>query len=136
MSEAREECPLRAALAALEPLTVELLERFCELLAERHPAMSRRLCQADRDQRRGILLNVIVLVAETHEEPDAVAETLHRLGARHRSQGIGKSDFRVFGAVLRDAIDDVLQERWTPEADWLWRRSFRRVAAEMATPAN
>ena len=136
MSEARQECPLRAALAALEPLTVDLLERFCALLAERSPAMERRLCRADRDQRRGILLNVIVLVAETHEELEAVQETLHRLGDRHRSQGIGRADFRVFGAVLRDAIAEVLQERWTPEADWLWRRSFRRVAAEMATPAS
>jgi len=126
-----EKCPLRRALAALESRTPELIERFHEHLEIRASGLKTRLYGADDERLRGILLNVIVLVAETHEEPDEVSETVRRLGERHRGLGLSLEHFKEFGEALREAIATVLGEEWTPQANWLWRRAFRRVALQM-----
>jgi len=53
------------------------------------------------------------------------------LGARHRRYGVEARHYRIFGAALQGALEEALEDRWTPETAEAWRLAFALTSQTM-----
>jgi|SRR5688572_15993280 hemoglobin-like flavoprotein len=121
---------VRQSWAQLAGREVELSEVFYRLLFERAPARAELFAGTDMIGQRlkfAQMLTDIVRYAETHNE---IVPDLKALADRHVEYGVAGSDYGVAGAVLLDALGEVLGERFTPEVRTAWAGAYG-VAADV-----
>lgn len=122
---------LRAALAKLQPQVQAVIGRFYERLFERRPDFRPYFAHTDWTRQRRMLLGALVMALEAEEEPEAVVDTIRAYGRRHDSYTLSDADYEVFGATLKETLQDALAADWTPKVDEAWDHAFEHLVTTM-----
>jgi len=82
------------------------------------------------------IMETIALAVRQLENPYALRDGLHELGARHRDYGVKEIDYGTMEAAFMDMMQARLGDRLTPEAREAWATVFDIVAAMMKEGAT
>ncbi len=84
---------LRESFELVAPRADQLAERFYEKLFEDYPDLLRYFTHTNFSEQRGKLIQSLVLVLKTLENPPALTKVLHQLGGQHGGMGIREDDY-------------------------------------------
>ena len=121
---------VRESWRRFEPTLRGVGGHFYDRLFELDPRLRQLFAGTDMIGQRlkfAQMLTDIVRYAETN---DAIVPDLKALADRHVEYGVAASDYGVAGAVLLDALAEVLGDRFTPEVRAAWEEAYG-VAAEV-----
>ncbi len=124
-------CIVRESWAQLAGREVELSEIFYRLLFERAPARAQLFAGTDMIGQRLKFAQMLTDIVRYAEINDAIVPDLKSLADRHVAYSVAASDYGVAGAVLLDALGEVLGERFTPEVRTAWGEAYGVVADVM-----
>jgi len=103
---------------------------FYERLFELAPTL-RQLFPADLSSQRDKLKHMLAVLVADLDRPGALAPALAKLGDRHRSYGVVKTDFIVVGQALIDTLAAHLGEQFGPADRSAWTALYGRITAIM-----
>ena len=91
----------------------------------------RELFTSDRDEQELKLVQELRAIVDLLDHVDDLVARTSDLGARHVGYGARVAHYDVVGAVLLDALAEVLGARFSPEAGRAWRYAYNLVAEAM-----
>lgn len=100
-----------------------------------HPPL-RELFPLQMDEQRKHLLNAIVRVVQTVDDPERFATYLRGLGRDHRKFHVRPAHYAIVGDCLIEALREHSRGGWTAEYDQAWRDAYRAIAAKMMDGAE
>lgn len=111
-----------------EPL---VLERFYEVLFERHPQARPLFGRNSRKAQAQMLTQALVSVLDKIEDADWLAETLGAMGAKHVGYGVTDAMYDWVGDALLVTLAEVAGDAWTPEVAADWAEAYGAIASLM-----
>ncbi|GAB4286563.1 MAG: hypothetical protein Fur0025_19180 [Oscillatoriaceae cyanobacterium] len=127
---------LESSFDLIKPRAEEFVVSFYENLFAANPEMQPLFGNTDMSKQYKKLLNSLVLVVEGLRNPEALAEVLQALGARHVGYGTVPKYYRPVGQALLNTFAQYLGENWTPEVEKAWTNAYRSITAQMLKGAT
>ncbi|NET29031.1 MAG: globin [Okeania sp. SIO1I7] len=109
----------------------EFAASFYENLFAAYPEAKPLFANTDMENQQKKLLNSLVLVVESLRNPEALAEVLRALGARHVNYGTLKQHYPLVGKTILKTLKQYLQEDWTPEVKKAWVYALGQITRFM-----
>lgn len=100
-----------------------------------HPPL-RELFPLQMDQQRTHLLQAIVRVMQTVDDPEQLTAYLQGLGRDHRKFHVRPAHYAVVGDCLIEALREHSRGGWTAEYEQAWREAYQSIAARMIDGAE
>ncbi|HIK10427.1 MAG TPA: pentapeptide repeat-containing protein, partial [Oscillatoriaceae cyanobacterium M33_DOE_052] len=101
-----------------------------------HPELRPLFAGTEMPKQQKKLLNSLVLVVEGLRNPEALAQVLQALGARHVGYGTTAKHYGPVGQALLATFEQYLGENWTPEVKKAWTNAYRAITAQMLKGAG
>lgn len=111
-----------------EPL---VLERFYEVLFERHPQARPLFGRNSRKAQAQMLTQALVSVLDKIEDAEWLTETLGAMGAKHVGYGVTDAMYDWVGDALLVTLAEVAGDAWTPEVAADWAEAYGAIASLM-----
>ena len=127
---------LRESFELVAPRADQLAERFYEKLFEDYPDLLRYFTHTNFAEQRGKLIQSLVLVLKTLENPPALTKVLHQLGGQHEEMGILEDDYPPVTNTLLSVLGEFAGEEWNEELEETWRQALEAVATTMIEGAK
>ncbi|WP_417383827.1 methyl-accepting chemotaxis protein [Gimesia sp.] len=127
---------LRESFELVAPRADQLAERFYEKLFEDYPDLLRYFTHTDFSEQRGKLIQALVLVLKSLENPPALTKILHQLGKEHGEMGVQKDDYPPVTDTLLDVLAEFAGAQWSEELEETWRQALNAVATMMIEGAK
>jgi len=127
---------LRESFELVAPRADQLSERFYEKLFEDYPDLLRYFTHTDFSEQRGKLIQALVLVLKSLENPSALTKVLHQLGGQHGEMGIREDDYPPVTKTLLSVLGEYAGEAWNEELEETWRQALEAVATIMIEGAK
>lgn len=127
---------LRESFELVAPRADQLAERFYEKLFEDYPDLLRYFTQTDFSEQRGKLIQALVLVLKSLENPSGLTKVLHQLGAQHGEMGVQEDDYPPVAKTLVSVFAEFAGEQWNEELEECWCQALDTVAAIMIEGAK
>ncbi|MGB3508726.1 MAG: globin domain-containing protein [Microcoleaceae cyanobacterium] len=115
----------------IKPRGAEFAASFYENLFAAYPEAKPLFANTDMENQEKKLLNSLVLVVESLRNPEALAEVLRALGARHINYGTLKQHYPLVGKTILKTLKQYLQEDWTPEVKKAWVYALGQITKFM-----
>ncbi|NEQ36737.1 MAG: globin [Okeania sp. SIO3I5] len=115
----------------IKPHGEEFAASFYENLFAAYPEAKPLFANTDIENQQKKLLNSLVLVVESLRNPEALAEVLRNLGARHVNYGTLKQHYPLVGKTLLKTLKQYLQEDWTLEVSNAWVYAIGQITRFM-----
>ncbi|NET44301.1 MAG: globin [Okeania sp. SIO2B3] len=109
----------------------EFAASFYENLFAAYPEAKPLFANTDMENQQKKLLNSLVLVVESLRNPEALAEVLRALGARHVNYGTLKQHYPLVEKTILKTLKQYLQEDWTPEVKKAWVYALGQITRFM-----
>lgn len=122
---------LEASFAVVAPEAERLVQRFYEVLFERHPAVKPMFADSDMKQQRSKLLAAIKFVIANVRNTDALVPALQEMGRRHESYGAEPDHYVAVAQVLISVMEEIAGDKWTGEAFKAWSDALALIAETM-----
>ncbi len=127
---------LRESFELVAPRADQLAERFYEKLFEDYPDLLRYFTQTDFSEQRGKLIQALVLVLKSLENPSGLTKVLHQLGVQHGEMGIQEDDYPPVAETLVRVIAEFAGEKWNEDLEVCWCQALEAVATIMIEGAK
>lgn len=127
---------LRESFELVAPRADQLAERFYEKLFEDYPDLLRYFTHTDFSEQRGKLIQALVLVLKSLENPPALTKVLHQLGGQHGEMGIEEDDYPPVTNTLLSVLGEYAGDAWNEELEETWRQALEAVATIMIEGAH
>tara|TARA_R110002111_G_scaffold262289_1_gene337809 strand:+ start:93251 stop:95806 length:2556 start_codon:yes stop_codon:yes gene_type:complete len=127
---------LRESFELVAPRADQLSERFYEKLFEDYPDLLRYFTHTDFSEQRGKLIQALVLVLKSLENPPALTKVLHQLGGQHGEMGIKEDDYPPVTNTLLSVLGEYAGEAWNEDLEETWRQALEAVATIMIEGAK
>ncbi|QDU50123.1 Biofilm dispersion protein BdlA [Gimesia panareensis] len=127
---------LRESFELVAPRADQLAERFYEKLFEDYPDLLRYFTHTDFSEQRGKLIQALVLVMKSLENPPALTKVLHQLGKEHDEMGVQEEDYPPVTQTLLSVLAEFAGEHWTEELEEAWDQALAAVANLMIEGAK
>tara|TARA_R100001132_G_scaffold27566_1_gene35635 strand:+ start:2668 stop:5202 length:2535 start_codon:yes stop_codon:yes gene_type:complete len=127
---------LRESFELVAPRADQLAERFYEKLFEDYPDLLRYFTHTDFSEQRGKLIQALVLVMKSLENPPALTKVLHQLGKEHGDMGIQKDDYPPVTETLLSVLAEYAGDQWSDELEEAWRQALTAVSTMMIEGAK
>ena len=111
-----------------EPL---VLERFYEVLFERHPQARPLFGRNSRKAQAQMLTQALVSVLDKIEDAEWLTETLGAMGAKHVGYGVTDAMYDWVGDALLVTLAEVAGDAWTSEVAADWAEAYGAIASLM-----
>lgn len=111
-----------------EPL---VLERFYEVLFERHPQARPLFGRNSRKAQAQMLTQALVSVLDKIEDAEWLTETLGAMGAKHVGYGVTDGMYDWVGDALLVTLAEVAGDAWTAEVAADWAEAYGAIASLM-----
>jgi hemoglobin-like flavoprotein len=108
-----------------------VIERFYEILFERHPAARGLFGRNSRKAQAAMLTSALSSVLEHIEDGVWLESTLAPLGAKHVVYGVTDEMYDWVGGSLLAALEEVAGDAWSPELAADWTEAYGAVAGLM-----
>ncbi len=127
---------LRDSFELVAPRADQLAEQFYEKLFEDYPDILRYFTHTDFSEQRGKLIQALVLVLKSLENPPALTKVLHQLGKQHREMGIQEDDYPPVTSTLLSVLAEFAGDQWSEELEESWSQALEAVASTMIEGAK
>ena len=127
---------LRESFELVAPRADQLAERFYEKLFEDYPDLLRYFTHTDFSEQRGKLIQALVLVMKSLENPPALTRVLHQLGTEHDEMGVQEEDYPPVTQTLLSVLAEFAGEHWNEELEDAWDQALTAVANLMIEGAK
>lgn len=121
---------IQESFLRIEPTKDAAGAQLYERLFARDPSL-RPLFQRDMGEQGERIMETIALTVRQLDNPYALRNGLHELGARHRDYGIKQADYDVMRDAFLDMMQDRLGAEFTPQMRDAWSMVFSLVASMM-----
>ena len=115
----------------IKPYGEEFAASFYENLFMADPEAKPLFANTEMSNQQKKLLNFLVLVVESLRHPEALAEVLRNLGARHINYGTLKQHYPLVGKTLLRTLKQYLKDDWTPEVSKAWVYAIGQITRLM-----
>ena len=122
---------LETSFDLVAPRGDELMDVFYARLFDAAPAVRPLFAGTDLKRQKAMLLSALVLVRKSLRDLDAIAPTLHKLGARHVDYGARPEHYPVVAAVLIASLAEIAGPAWRPHHERAWDAALGVVAGAM-----
>lgn len=122
---------LESSFGALAPQGEALVERFYQLLFQRHPEVKPLFANTDMAQQRRHLLSSLVLVVKNLRNTDKLTEALKSMGRRHQDYGALPEHYGAVASSMMAAMKELAGDLWTRDVEDAWSQAFSMVASVM-----
>ncbi|MEG3900245.1 MULTISPECIES: pentapeptide repeat-containing protein [unclassified Microcoleus] len=122
---------LESSFEKIKPHADEFAASFYENLFIAHPEFKPMFANIDLKKQEKKLINALVLVVENLRSPEALEPVLNALGGRHIGYGVIPKYYGPVGVALLSALEQSLQQDWTPEVKRAWTDAYRTITALM-----
>lgn len=127
---------LRESFELVAPRADQLAERFYEKLFEDYPDLLRYFTHTDFSEQRGKLIQALVLVLKSLENPPALTRVLHQLGSEHAAMGVEEEDYPPVTQTLLSVLAEFAGTHWNEELAEAWDQALTAVANLMIEGAE
>ncbi len=125
---------IKESWVAIEPQADKVAQYFYAHIFYGHPEI-RDMFPVMMDVQRDRLLQALVRIVQSFENPELLAPYLNQLGRDHRKFAVVPAHFDVVGDSLIAAMARYGGEAWTAEVEYAWRRAFGIAARAMIESA-
>ncbi|NES05073.1 MAG: globin [Okeania sp. SIO2F4] len=115
----------------IKPYGAEFAASFYENLFLAYPEAQPLFAQTEMSKQQQKLLNSLVLVVENLRHPEALAEVLKSLGARHVNYGALKQHYPLVGEALLTTLEQYLGDNWNIEVKNAWVFAYEQIVELM-----
>ncbi|MEG4228169.1 pentapeptide repeat-containing protein [Microcoleus sp. N9_B2] len=127
---------LEQSFEKVKPRADEFAASFYEKLFATHPELKPLFATTDMAKQQKKLINALVLVVENIRSPEALEPVLNALGGRHIGYGVIPKYYGPVGDALLSALEQSLQQDWTPDLKLAWTDAYRAITALMLKGAG
>ncbi|MFN0197771.1 MAG: globin domain-containing protein [Planctomycetaceae bacterium] len=127
---------LQQSFKVLAPKSDRLARDFFATRFAMNPHYRPLFTNADFADIRQKLIQVLVLVVKSADNPVPITKILRELGQRHAEYGITSDDYAPFGESLLAALAETTGGRWTSAMNAAWKDAIAFVAEQMIAGAN
>jgi NAD(P)H-flavin reductase/hemoglobin-like flavoprotein len=96
----------------------------------------RELFPVDLTGQRRHVVNGLVTIIQTVDDPERFDQLLRRFGRDHRKFHVSPEHFGVMGVALLEALRTYAGDRWSIEYDQAWRDAYDAMATKMLVGAE
>lgn len=114
----------------ITPVSRKMGEEFYARLFEKHPEMKPMFKSDPKDQAMKLMFMLSYLVHRLDSIDELRAE-ISKLSTRHKNYGTLDAHYKPLGEVLMWSLKDNLGERWTPETETAWNKTYELFAGLM-----
>jgi len=122
---------LEQSFAALAPYGESIVARFYNELFSRYPQVKHLFNNTTPAEQQRKLLSALKLVVANLRKPDALTETLQKLGKRHQQYGAVPGHYQAVASTLLDVMEEHAGYLWTDEVHDAWSTALNTIAEVM-----
>ncbi|MEM1167934.1 MAG: globin domain-containing protein [Cyanobacteria bacterium P01_H01_bin.35] len=115
----------------IKPYGEAFAASFYENLFIAYPEAKPLFANAEMSNQQKKLLNSLVLVVENLRHPEALAEVLQNLGARHVNYGTLPQHYPLVGEALLTTLEQYLGDEWNIEVKNAWIFAYEQIVQLM-----
>lgn len=118
----------------VSPHHQDIVESFYTRLFRRYPAYQEMFSPGDMQRQMQRMIQTLALVSRNADCPSAIEPHLARLGAAHKSLGLGSEDFDRFSGLLIEVIGEysrAADQQWTEDCELAWKQAFDQIVQPM-----
>lgn len=127
---------LRSSFQLVVDRNALVIERFYEVLFERHPEAQRLFGRNSRKAQAEMLTSALASVLDKIEDAAWLESTLAPLGAKHVAYGVTDEMYDWVGGSLLATLEEVAGDDWSPELASDWAAAYGAVASLMKKGAS
>jgi hemoglobin-like flavoprotein len=113
----------------------QVVQRFYEILFERHPGAKALFGRNSAAAQEKMLTDALVSVVDHLEDAPWLTATLKQLGAKHRGYGVTDEMYGWVGGCLLTALGEAAGPGWSAEAEVAWTDAYGAIASLMKAGA-
>ena len=121
---------VRTSFEVVAPQANSLVGSFYTRLFELDPSL-RGLFKVALPEQERKLVDMLVAVVYDLDFPDQLLPVLQSLGVRHRDYGVVDADYNKVGAALLWALEQHLDEQFTPPVREAWEAIYTFISEVM-----
>lgn len=122
---------LETTFSALAPQGEYIVRRFYEELFRRYPDVKPMFDNTSIEDQQRKLLNALKLVISNLRNPEALNNTLQKLGKRHIEYGAVSTHYTAVIETLLDVLKEAAGDQWTSEVHQAWNDALKTVSTTM-----
>jgi NAD(P)H-flavin reductase/hemoglobin-like flavoprotein len=126
---------LKESFALIEPVANKVAGDFYARLFLENPAV-RDMFPVAMDGQRDRLMNAILRIVQSLDDPDSLMPYLRQLGRDHRKFGARPEHYEAIGRNLILSIRKYVGSSWTPQMERAWWEAYRFAARTMIEAAE
>jgi purine-binding chemotaxis protein CheW len=108
-----------------------LVARFYEELFSRSPGTKALFKDVSMEEQQKKLVAAIKLVISSVRDPEALKQTLHTLGQRHKEYGATPEHYQAVVATLMDVLKETSGPSWSDATYQAWNSALQIVTQTM-----
>jgi hemoglobin-like flavoprotein len=109
---------------------VNVGDRFYLYLFELRPDL-RELFKPNIEEQSEKLADMLVTIVSIIDNEILLDKTLGKLGARHISYGVKRSDYLFVGEALISTLKDIMKDKWSLEIENAWKFIYSIICEKM-----
>lgn len=122
---------LRESFALVTEREPQLVNRFYEILFERHPQARSLFGRNSGERQAEMLRSALVSVVDHLDDASWLDATLRQLGAKHVDYGVTGPMYAWVGESLLATLAEIAGPDWTPELAAAWAEAYGAIATLM-----
>jgi methyl-accepting chemotaxis protein len=122
---------LESSFKALAPQGELLVERFYQVLFDKHPQVKPLFVNTDPKSQQKKLLAGLSLVIGNLRDPDTLSTALQKMGQRHQAYGALPEHYPAVANTLLEVMDELAGDLWTPQLKKAWEDALNAVVEIM-----
>jgi hemoglobin-like flavoprotein len=122
---------LRESFSLVTEREPQLVNRFYEILFERHPQVRPLFGKNSGGRQAEMLRSALISVVDHLEDATWLEATLKELGAKHLDYGVTDEMYDWVGESLLATLAEIAGPDWIPELAAAWAEAYGAIAALM-----
>lgn len=122
---------LEKSFALLAPQAEQLVARFYSELFTRHPDVKPLFGNKPIEDQHKKLVAALGTVINSLRNPEALANTLVRLGESHQRYGAEPAHYQAVATTLLDVMKEFAGSAWTKQVEMAWQNALNQIAEIM-----
>lgn len=122
---------VREGWAQIVPVADAAMTQFYSRLFEADARVAELFAGKDIAAQRSRLAGAITLVVSKLHQPEALAQPLQDLGARHAGYDVAERDFDLVGDALLTTLAGGLAEHWTSAQQKAWAGAWAIIKSHV-----
>ncbi len=122
---------IRESFELVAPRADELAARFYQVLFENHAHVKPLFENVETEDQQKKLIQSLVVIVKSLEEPEKLSRYLQDLGARHTEYKVTEEDYPAVAETLLLVLAEFAGDAWTDELEEAWAEGLEAIAGLM-----